>query len=387
MEGLFSYVKGEQPLTEHFIRGLQARFTAHQVSTEAVTAGGEIIQVRLLRGEYKKLPNNPRRRDGSLHEYCPPELVHEEMGRLMVWYSEADRANLAPEVLSAWLHHRFTQIHPFQDGNGRVARAMASLLFLKAGTFPLVIRDADRADYIGALEAADAGDLQPLVTLFSKRQREAILLALGLEQQAQQSKHAEQIISAAIQMLRDKFSAESKRRDEVYATADRLRINAHARLEQIEAMLEEQFAPLNRSAHRSYSADVRSADSASPEKTFFYHQIIEIAKQFNYFANVEKYRSWVRLAISTETRFEFVISFHGYGHGDTGVVAASAFTAQRVPREGGGGNDVIGTHQACTELFQFNYAESPEDSVRRFEEWFEAAIAIALAQWRRQISP
>ena len=42
---------------------------------------------------------------------------------------------------AAWLHHRFVQIHPFQDGNGRIARALSTLIFVKAGWFPLVVRD------------------------------------------------------------------------------------------------------------------------------------------------------------------------------------------------------------------------------------------------------
>jgi Fic family protein len=385
VEGLFGYVKGEQPFSEHFIRTLQAKFTAHQETTDAVTPDGKIIKVKLLSGAYKVLPNNPKR-NGTIQEYCPPELVKEEMERLIAWYCEADTQAVTPEVLSAWLHHRFTQIHPFQDGNGRVARALASLVFLRAGLFPLVVRDADRTEYIDALEKADAGDLQPLVTLFSRRQRDAVLMALGLEQQTQQSKHAEQIISSAIQMLKDKFSAETKRREEVFVTAEKLRTTAVDRLTEIATLLLKEFAPINANSRRSYRSDVRSADNTSSDKEFFYHQIVDIAREFNYFANLERYRSWVRLAISTESRFEFVVSFHGYGHGDSGIIAASAFTALRVPREGGGGTEVVGTHQACTDLFQFNYAEAAGDSVKRFREWLEASIAIALAQWRRQIS-
>ena len=81
VEGLFSYVKGEEPLSEYFIRGLQAQFTAHQDYTEAATEGGDPIRITLRKGEYKTLPNNPRRPDGTVHAYSPPELTKEEMGR------------------------------------------------------------------------------------------------------------------------------------------------------------------------------------------------------------------------------------------------------------------------------------------------------------------
>jgi len=186
VEGLFSYIKGDEPLTEYFIRGLQAQFTVHQDYTEAITTDGTLIRVTLLKGEYKSLPNNPRRPDGVIHSFCPPELTKEEMENLINLYREADAA-YPPEVKAAWLHHRFTQIHPFQDGNGRVARALASFVFLRDGLFPLVVRESDRQEYIGALEAADASDLTPLVTFFARRQRDAVLKALGLEQQVLQN--------------------------------------------------------------------------------------------------------------------------------------------------------------------------------------------------------
>lgn len=202
IEGLFSYVKGEQPLTEHFIRGLQAQFTNHQDFTEALSAGGERIKVALEKGTYKTLPNNPRRPDGEIHEYCPPEFTQEEMQSLIRWYC-ASAGKLPVEVEAAWLHHRFVWIHPFQDGNGRVARTLASLVFLKADLFPLVIRDTDRQAYIGALEDADQGDLKPLVALFARRQKESILRALGLEQQIQPNRYADQIIGSALEVLKD----------------------------------------------------------------------------------------------------------------------------------------------------------------------------------------
>ena len=110
--------------------------------TEAITPTGNRIQVRLLKGEYKNQPNNPKRADGTVHEYCPYELTGDEMQNLVRLYREAE-GKFDPVVLAVWLHHRFTQIHPFQDGNGRVARALASLVFLKAQLFPLVIREAE----------------------------------------------------------------------------------------------------------------------------------------------------------------------------------------------------------------------------------------------------
>ena len=382
IDALFTFVKGEKELTEYFIRAMHAQFTAHQEYTEAQTPEGQRIHIKLLRGEYKKLPNNPRREDGTIHEYCPPEFTKEEMENLVAWYKEAEN-HFSPEVLSAWLHHRFTQIHPFQDGNGRVARALATLVFLKAGMFPLVIRDRDRKQYITALEEADAGNIADLVQIFAKRQKESILAALGLEQQVQQSRYAEEIISSAIKVLKDRVAGETEKMQAVYRIADQLHQIASEQLGKIAELINPQLITVTPRWTAQYKATVKSADNNAADRHFFHHQIIDIAKHFDYYANLEKHRSWVRLSIATDEQFEFVISLHGFGYWDSGIMVATAFTCQRVAREGGFGTDVINTRSASPDLFQFNYEEDRENIERRFREWLEASIAIALAEWRR----
>src|SRR5205807_5503511 len=138
LDGIFDFVARRRELSTFYIKQLHQAFTRHQDTVSAINGLGRTVEVQLLRGQWKKLPNNPKRPDGSVHEYCPPEHVDAEMEKLVSFHSEHSRAQIAPEVEGAWLHHRFTQIHPFQDGNGRIARALASLVFLRAGWFPLV---------------------------------------------------------------------------------------------------------------------------------------------------------------------------------------------------------------------------------------------------------
>lgn len=383
VEGLFGYIKGDVPLTEHFIRGLQARFTAHQDYTEAVTESGDLIRVTLQKGEYKTLPNNPRRPDGEVHSYCPPQLAKEEMEALIRMYREAE-ATHAPEVKSAWLHHRFTQIHPFQDGNGRVARALASLVFLREGFFPLVVRESDREEYIGALETADAGDLGPLVAFFARRQRDAILRALGLEQQVQQSKYAEQIVTSALEILRGRFSREQQKVSAVYEHAWKLFAHVEQKFRELAIDLDPKLRQLTPPQRTKYQARSNSADNSSNKRHYFQKQIVDIANHFDYFANFERFRTWVRVTLTTDQEFDYVVSFHGYGPSDTGILAASAFTYMKAPREDGGAEPVA-LHPAATELFQFNYVESFETTEKRFSEWIEASMAIALAEWKRSL--
>ena len=168
LEMVMDLVGGRRELTSSYIRELHRGLTEHQDTRDAIDAQGRHFAAPLLKGEWKRLPNNPIRGDGRVHEYCPPEFVQDEMDRLLAWHEEHRAAGVCPEVEGAWLHHRFAQIHPFEDGNGRVARALTAAVFLRADYLVPVIRDEEHRDpYLDALEAADAGNLGPLVDLFA----------------------------------------------------------------------------------------------------------------------------------------------------------------------------------------------------------------------------
>ena len=172
VESIFRFVKGERPLSTGYVKEMHALMTRNQASVEAADTQGRIARIELIRGAYKQWPNNPRRPDGSMHEYCPPEHVAAEMDRLIKLHE--GHVGVPPEVEAAWLHHRFTQIHPSQDGNGRIARALATLVFVKARWFPLVVRNEGCVRYLDALELADRGDLRELVKLFAGFQKRRV---------------------------------------------------------------------------------------------------------------------------------------------------------------------------------------------------------------------
>lgn len=86
-----------------------------------------------------------------------------------------------PIILSAWVHHAFTQIHPFQDGNGRIARLLASLILIKDGLLPFTVKREDKPAYIKSLELADDNEPQELVSFFSIEQKRSIENALNFK--------------------------------------------------------------------------------------------------------------------------------------------------------------------------------------------------------------
>lgn len=71
------------------------------------------------------------------------------------------------EALAA-AHNRFERIHPFLDGNGRTGRLLLNLILVRLGYAPAIIYKRDRARYLKALRAADAGDSGPLGELLAR---------------------------------------------------------------------------------------------------------------------------------------------------------------------------------------------------------------------------
>ena len=92
------------------------------------------------RGEYKKLPNNVVAFDadgkmvGVVFETATPFDTPRRMTELVAWLKDArELGRLHPLLVIAVFTVTFLEIHPFQDGNGRLSRILTTLLLLQAG--------------------------------------------------------------------------------------------------------------------------------------------------------------------------------------------------------------------------------------------------------------
>lgn len=158
---LFGDVADGLGLTQHKIKAWHQLLTRHQETVTGFTIDGRRVQVTFThKGQWKIRPNNPRRPDGVVHEYCPPEHVQAEMDRFIDSHREIEAEAYPVEVEAAWMHHRFVRTHPFQDGNGRVSRMLMAYAYVKRGLPPPVIAAQFRPEYISSLEEADGGDLR-----------------------------------------------------------------------------------------------------------------------------------------------------------------------------------------------------------------------------------
>lgn len=372
---VFAFVKDERPLSTSYVKELHALLTQNQETAEGKDQFGNRMQVPLLRGAYKRMPNNPTGRSGQVHEYCPPEQVSSEMDALIDMHRK--HVEVVPEVEAAWLHHRFTQIHPFQDGNGRVARALATLVLVKAVRFPLVVRSASKNTYLDALEAADLGDLKPLVLFFSEIQRREFVRALGLSRDVGRLVIAEDLIRSTRRALEHRRDALLAEWDTVKERAEELGRIAEERLRQVTATFDREVKPLL----EHVTAFVDGAIDHDGRSHYFRQQIVAGAKALEYFANMETYRAWVRLVIQNSNQSQLLIAFHGIGHEFRGVLACCAVFFQRVQTDSND-RETGPAKVLARSVFQINYREDPTSIEDRFRAWLEECIVAGLTDWR-----
>lgn len=381
VEGLFDFVGRQRLLSTSYIKQLHQLLTQNQESTEALTqATGQITNVSLIRGNWKKLPNNPMRPDGSIHEYCPPEQVASEIDCLVAWHHQHQEAKIPPEIEAAWLHHRFTQIHPFQDGNGRVARCLASLVFIQAKWFPLVITRDDRAVYIAASEQADRGDLSGLIQLFSKSQKQAFVRCLGLSEQIlSESRQTQTIITAiADKLRRGQLQSLEDRCKEAEDFSNCLYTIASDRIDNLIEYIKLSLQNV------SSDFDVFRVSSKPEHAHYHRYQVIETAKQLEYFANLRPYHKWLQLIIDAGSSTIILLSFHVVGREYRGLLACSACAFHKDNTEEN--ERSISEIQSLTDtLFQFSYADEKNNLVERFQKWLEEALINGLEYWNNSL--
>jgi hypothetical protein len=74
-----------------------------------------------------------------------------------------------PLKAAGLIHHEFVAIHPFDDGNGRMARLLMNLVLMQEGYPPVVIKINEREAYFGALAQADKNEYWPLLTFLAQK--------------------------------------------------------------------------------------------------------------------------------------------------------------------------------------------------------------------------
>jgi len=136
-------------------------------------------------GQFKLFENYTVLPSGKIKEYMKPEQVEKATGKLIsttnTLLSQTDIAdiNKHPLMIATMFHNRFlNEIHPFQDGNGRVGRIIMNLILLKCDFPPIFIETKDNIErelYLNTIhESEQKNDLSPMIRFCGEKLIESL---------------------------------------------------------------------------------------------------------------------------------------------------------------------------------------------------------------------
>ena len=398
MDFVYQYIKDGHPLTRSFIRQLHEVIARNQDTYSAVDQFDRRFDATLDKGGFKKLPNNPKRQDGSVHEYCPPEQVDSEIDSLIYFYNELQQAKdvYHPILTGVWLHHAFTQVHPFQDGNGRVVRSLLTWHLVKENFLPVVISRDDRERYIETLELADGGDLNHFVDLIVQLEKRTILQALGEQalekpEPMAQSGVVDQVVDHIVEQIQRRNQDRENQMRSVNLIAEKLRDSARANLfNSAEA--------ISRRLNQVGMSVLPFLDTGGPgnKEHWYQSQVLATANNARNWVNLNESRFFAKLSLNNDLRLDneaarqprlvFVISLHHVGRELTGIMSATAFALiEHYPDDDRGETQSTGTpyFKDCTvNPFTFTWESDLEAVTSRFIKWTEEHLGVALRYWQ-----
>ena len=125
-------------------------------------------------GQFKSMTNYAVLPSGKIKEFMKPDQVEEATSELisitntLLTQTDTIQINRHPLIIATRFHNRFlNEIHPFQDGNGRVGRIFTNLILLKCDFPPIFIETKDRIEreaYINTIhESEQSNDLSPMI--------------------------------------------------------------------------------------------------------------------------------------------------------------------------------------------------------------------------------
>lgn len=159
------------PINEAFIRQLHTLLLKESYEVSAITPDGQPTKKQIQVGQYKSTPNHVLTKTGEIFRFATPEETPAKMHDLIEWFrTKQNESDLSPVLLAAEFHYRFIRIHPFDDGNGRLARILMNLILMQYGFPPVIIKTEDKAAYYSALQQADAGIFEPFVEYIAQNE-------------------------------------------------------------------------------------------------------------------------------------------------------------------------------------------------------------------------
>lgn len=148
---LFGRVIGEAKMFD--LEEMKAHNIALKMVLEEASTDNPLTET-FIRQVHKTLL---REDSGERFEYASPEETPMLMADLMEWYhNEETKTELSPLELAAMFHYRYIRIHPFEDGNGRIARLLMNFILARHNYPLVVVPTKTKSQYLDALSSVDS---------------------------------------------------------------------------------------------------------------------------------------------------------------------------------------------------------------------------------------
>jgi Fic family protein len=134
-------------------------------------------------GAYRKSQVYINLQDGTKHNFPQPFMLDNLMQDFLIFFND-NKDNLHPVEMTAQLHQKLVNIHPFIDGNGRTSRLIMNLYLIQNG-YPIAIINSEmdkRKQYYQLLsdfQAQEKGDSKPFALFIAQRVKESLFNQLN----------------------------------------------------------------------------------------------------------------------------------------------------------------------------------------------------------------
>jgi hypothetical protein len=262
-------------------------------------------------------------------------------------------------------------------------------VFIRAGLFPLVISRRERSSYIAALEAADGGQLGPLVDLFARVESETIIRALSVaidEVEGARASTSQAVISRMVA----KVGPQIRDRDAVLRGVNDLAIRLRDLGVESVGQLGRQAATQLQQAAPTLAIRVFT-EKGGPDvgrEDYWHFQRVSLAREFGYWVNFSEAHYWFRVAVEgMPIRLQYVVSLQHIGQVLSGYMQAGAFAEFEAPRlaleptESGSVQADRQTKNCTPRVYGMSWQSSYDAEAPRFESWLDESFAMSLRYW------
>ena len=385
-------IREHRPMSKLMITELHNIITRNQEAVLATNSLNQQTMATPIRGQWKTSPNYIPSAGGATVQTCPPEQVDSQIDELLGYLLLEEEEGTNVGIVAPWFHHQFAKIHPFQDGNGRVVRALTNYLFVKGGLFPAVVTRDDRETYLQCLGSADQGDLGRLTYFFAHKQITAIKRVLSIHRGIAAPQGAGMVRDLAkgiVMRAQDQREQERQQLRSVDIALGHLSEIAQEHLQQelqifVDELREGTFSPFLPRVTRGGSYDFTGH--------YYRRQVIATAEQAGEWVNFNEQAWWVRaLIFENISNLRFLLSFHHVGRDLTGVAEVTALGEwfYRDPTDSSTNDDSNqpadpGVKQIeCMSqgAFTVTWTDDADKVAERFRAWLTTCLVVALREW------